>query len=247
MKWKLNWKEYIERGEILTEPNVTTFVARYESEEKARSVFSELRKWLTENGLDIKIKKEDKELDTVILQAVSGNNEILAEKGYGDYIIARSNNPSYTDSVRMFLGQHYVLETPFIAELPHKKRKFELKKHAIMGLSLTGITTKTESILDLFPYTYYELKKGRKIIGKAILSYYNHEMDDCAPVIKLFEIIEEYSGYGIGTKLLQIIEEDAYDSGFDRIWASDTKSVEFWMKAGYEIDIDEGFKSLEEF
>jgi GNAT superfamily N-acetyltransferase len=62
----------------------------------------------------------------------------------------------------------------------------------------------------------------------------------------MLEVLEEYRNRGLGKKILKWVENLAQKQGFDRIWASDTTSMYFWQTNGYDIDIDEGLKYLDE-
>ncbi|MHB8568495.1 MAG: GNAT family N-acetyltransferase [Nitrososphaerales archaeon] len=96
----------------------------------------------------------------------------------------------------------------------------------------------------LYPETFCNFRLQKKLIAKALLGYVDGEMEKNAPTIIMMEVLKEYQNKGFGTKILKWIETDATKQGFDRIWASDTQSLYFWKKRGYEIDIDEGVKYL---
>jgi len=82
------------------------------------------------------------------------------------------------------------------------------------------------------------------VVAKAVISYFNFEEADCAPTIELVEVIKGQRRKGIGRKMLEEIEGDMLDLGFNRIWATNIKSFGFWEEMGYEFDLEEASKFL---
>jgi len=60
----------------------------------------------------------------------------------------------------------------------------------------------------------------------------------------MFEIEEDFRGMSHGKALLDFIENKMREFGFSTLYLADTRSMDFWRKMGYKIDLDEGWKEL---
>jgi putative acetyltransferase len=81
--------------------------------------------------------------------------------------------------------------------------------------------------------------ENREVVG---FSDYNKETNE---LLGLY-VKPEYSGKGIGEKLLQKAEENARKNGLDYLWCKSTVTAkDFYQKHGYKI-IEETFHELED-
>ena len=69
--------------------------------------------------------------------------------------------------------------------------------------------------------TLFKLKKGNKVIAKALCSYSNAEMDNPGPTIELFEVAKEWRRHGYGKLLLHQGLSSFFEDTFDNIVCSD--------------------------
>ena len=65
--------------------------------------------------------------------------------------------------------------------------------------------------------TLFELKKGSKVIAKALCSYSNGEMDNSGPTIELFEVAKEWRNHGYGKLLLHQGLSSYFEDTFSNI------------------------------
>jgi N-acetylglutamate synthase-like GNAT family acetyltransferase len=196
---------------------------------------------LSDAGFNTMIIKKDPDF----FAAVSQKGKIYSQ-GYSDTLLIRTEQSEQSERIRLFLDDNSDLRTQFIAELHHEKAEKTLSDLGIRVISHTWSQVTDIRQDELTPHTFYRFTKQRKLIGKASIDYFNGEMGEYAPSIDMFEILPQFRGHGTGKRLLQLIEDDAQAAGFDRIWATEVvSSFDFWKKAGYDIDIDEGLKCLD--
>jgi GNAT superfamily N-acetyltransferase len=121
-------------------------------------------------------------------------------------------------------------------------------EHGIRHGTLAGLGTLTEHVgnalskggIDLYPYRFIELRRGRAMIAKMLVSQFNREMWEAAPTMEALEVVENERRKGIATRLIGLVEAKAEEEGFDRVWGTDANlSYKLLEKLGYECDLDE--------
>jgi GNAT superfamily N-acetyltransferase len=243
-KWDLAWKNYTRGNEIVPQKGMVTYEVIYGSLADAGEHFSDFRVWLANAGYQVKVSEKSKDNNQPLFQADKAGTSFLMKEGYDDFFAVRmpKDHPESDKIVSWFYDQG---ECDYVGEVDDGKRSFEVRQSKLTIQELTGVTQTNLNQSEILPATFYVLKLSGRRIGKALLEYYNSEMVESGATIIMIEILEEYRGRGYGKIFLEFIEQHVCDSGFPRIWASDTKSMWFWEKAGYDIDIDEGEKWLE--
>jgi len=227
---------------------MTTFVVRFSSNSYTNDGFSKMQKWLFRENYSVKINEPEEEYGITTLTATSldGRISIVASKDLAVCaIVICSLDRINVNSIRKFLFEEVELDWKFVGELHHCRRHFELHGTDVKATVTTG-TSERQKKDNLLPVTFYWFRLARKLIGKAYLRYFNLEIGECAPMIELFEVREKYRRKGIGTMMLRTIELDAFNQGFDRIWAIDVRSYEFFKKAGYKFNWDVCVKRFDE-
>ena len=129
----------------------------------------------------------------------------------------------------------------FIGTMPHIEERFQIRDSEISIMSRTGLTD--DSLFELESFWKFFLHD--KYIGKALIRFHAEEMSECAPTVILFEIFPEFRRQDFGADVMCGIEKYMQKHGFGIIRIENTLVNEFWKRLGYEIDIDEGEKSLE--
>lgn len=194
------------------------------------------------------------------VESIKENYEIKDESPDGEsrYTLIYDSNSIYATISTMFnflfARFHYKLENRFVRYVTSHFNEeikeivsivhIEQIKELELDLQIKYRSGTNPAKDDLTPYSYFILFKKNEIVGKALLEYFNYEMGELAPTIIMIEIDANQRGLGLGKKFLNLIEIEMMNLGFSKIWSSDTQSVEFWRKMGYEIDIDEGWKFL---
>ncbi len=223
---------------------MVTYEVIYGSPADAGERLSMFKEWVASIGYQVKVSGNNKDTYQPLFQANKGADSILIKQGYSDFFAIRmQKDHSESDKIVSWLYDRG--ECNYVGQIDDGKRSFDLRKRKLTVHELTGMTQASLNESEILPATFYVLKMSGLRIGKALLEYYNSEMVESGPTIILIEILKEYQGRGYGKIFLDFIEQHACDSGFLRIWASDTNSMWFWEKAGYDIDIDEGVKWLE--
>ena len=93
--------------------------------------------------------------------------------------------------------------------------------------------------------TLFELKKGNKVIAKALCSYRNCEMDNPGPTIELFEVAKEWRRHGYGKLLLHEVSsffEDIFDNivcsdevvKYNVCYCTNGHACEWFLRQGFE-------------
>jgi len=121
-------------------------------------------------------------------------------------------------------SEHYVL-----AKVPHEEASSTVGLPE--GISITRRTgnqkkngEEQSSEVSVSPGsvgTLFELKKGTKVIAKALCSYSNGEMENPGPTIELFEVAKEWRCHGYGKLLLHQGASSFFENIFSNIVCSD--------------------------
>lgn len=243
--WDLGWEKYDDWRDIDPNNGKATFIVAYEEwDSDFEGVFNKLKDNLSSLGFSIAVAQQENNHADLILRARSASENLLLQRH------CRGFAARFLDSTIEFdLWEKITagLEYDFCGELVHGVSKKHLQNADDLQVTMIQGPRKIKEngADDLMPETFYLLKQKNLIVGKALLTYYNYDMDECAPTIKMFEIIRKFRLKGIGSLFLERIEQDALDNGFFKIWASEMKSAGFWKSNGYVFDLDEGEKILE--
>lgn len=232
----LNWDLYPKYDQIVINSKLSTQIFAFESE-IAELVYGNLIPFLKSNNYDIDESEDEIKRATISIQNTQFG---IIEPAYS-WLIVRSDDRLHR-IVTDFIYKKYEEEIRSSGIIEHTENTRILKKRKYRIRFRSG---NHESSDDLTPYTFFELYHNDQLLAKAILKYYNGEMNEFEPTILLIEVQEDSRGQGIGEYFLRFIECQLSKWGFYSIWSSDTKSMGFWKKMGYDIDIDEGLKGLD--
>ncbi len=234
--WSLGW--YVRKEDIHVDPYYSTRFIEHDNDDECHASLHAIIDRLREIGTDIAPLETEFEFA----------ERYEAQLGSDTVLLGNHNSILLVGCVQSFL-QEYVhaisVEYGFMYyEMSHGKKSFRIKDVAGEGSVYTG--HKAED--DLFPCKYFELKKGRLLIAKAYVPYYNGAMDELGPTIELLEVRRDMQGKGVGRKLVRFIEKEAREEGFDVIYVTDAnKGYSFFKKMGYTLDDglnEEGWRYL---
>lgn len=245
-EWDLSWESpgYLKLREIGVEGNKTSFVAVFENADKAKEAVSIIRGWFADNECLIEtVTGGSKDY----LRIKFGNHEVFLGEGTVEGAIVALCDNDQANDLRNLLSpframKEYSLRS--VGELKHGTQKLKIQGSKIIGHYTAGILSESAEPAFLTPYIFYEFRSDRRLVGKAYLSYYDFEMNECAPTIEMFEVKKVFRRKGIGSKMYQAIEKVTADQGFDRILLTDIRSSKFWEAMGFETDLDEATKFL---
>ncbi|MGH2639303.1 MAG: GNAT family N-acetyltransferase [Rhabdochlamydiaceae bacterium] len=244
--WDLSWESpnYVKLSEIKAEENKTSFVAEFESDKKAKKAISLMKGWFGKNGYGVKSETRG---SMPYLTFKRKSSTVLLGQGKVSGSVLALCDTDEVDTVSHLLWpfrtmQEYGLQS--LGELKHGKTPTTIPSSKIRAYCSIGIPTESEEPAFLDPCTFYEFRLGRQLVGKAYFSYYDYEMDECAPTIEMFEVKKKSRRKGIGSKMYQFVEKVTSDQGFDRILVTDIRTSEFWSAMGFEVDLDEAVKYL---
>ncbi|QLH08820.1 hypothetical protein DSQ19_04375 [Candidatus Nitrosotenuis sp. DW1] len=186
---------------------------------------------------------EEELIDGIIrrLNVVHEKQEISILEPNDNWAVLRVNS-DLTESIIDLAYKKFEKEIFSVGKVPHISKEQSLKSKNFVVKSRSGLH---ESSDNLTPYSYFRLFENNTLIAEALLEYFNGEMGEFEPTILLIEVDSKYREKGIGKKFLQFIECEMVRCGFAKIWSSDTQTMDFWEKMGYDIDIDEGEKYLD--
>lgn len=248
--FELGWQNYTQLSEIEINPKLTTFLIFFKDVEKAMSQCNQLDCWLIPQNFELFENTLDD--DYLFVEAKIRSKIPIRYTTLSRNLLAiRCNTGKYSSLINDFLDlysdifpEDYVVM--HIARFKHGLRKYELKS----GFKVREYSGRVDlnRAYDFLPKRFYEVKFNDTLVAKALVSFYNDEMDEVAPTIDPIEVSNKHRNSGIGRRLVRLIERVSRKEGFDRVWASDigiTGSTEFWRKIGYEIDFDEAVKYLD--
>lgn len=112
------------------------------------------------------------------------------------WLVLVSSSEAFTDSAKGTLCCSYAFSELMCDE-------FTLPI-SLTGYSLSAVTGVKDNTTR--PSTLFLLKFGDKIVGKALCTYSNGEMDAVGPTLELIEIAKEWRRHGLGTELMQEME-----------------------------------------
>jgi GNAT superfamily N-acetyltransferase len=239
-KYELGWKHYPQKKDVTIAPKFSTCFITCENEKHRKELFSQLISFLEERNFIIKNKKQSMFFsEDHILKIAKNENRLCIVFGYVTYdlTIFIKSTTLESEVVGAFF-EEFDYNMGCLSEVSSIVRKTNLDEFSV--INYCGYKT-TEGKQDLYPTKIYEVKKGRISIAKAIIEFYNIDMEVSSPTLEMIEVVKDYRGKGLGTKLIKYIEEDIGDMFFDRLWARDCNNCfKLLMKLGYESVTDSG-------
>ena len=231
----LSWECYTSFEEIKPDHSITTYFL-YPKNELDDSILNDCKSWFDKIGYFTHLNFEQYQLDIL---DVSKNNEKIGilYSSMGCLIIRQL---SKEDSLASnFIKNNNICKLNSIAKVPHIETEENVENYSIRHR--TGIF---DDDLELLPRTFFHLKYGNQLLGRALVEYIEGEFGVMSSTLLMFEIEEDFRGMSHGRTLLNFIENKMREFGFDTLYLADTRSMDFWRRMGYEIDIDEGWKDL---
>ena len=232
---ELQWKDNIEKSEgRIMDKNVWTFFFFFEKP-NAEPEFNSFIDWVKKKSMTVKDSEHKYEIS-------SRDKTIATAETWEDCIVFRISKDDvmtpYFDMIRDYFEERFV-DT---AVVRHGEDEFPIHGTKVVAKSWTWCCNLSDAII--LPKTLFKFYLGKKLIAKMYMLYTDFEMDETGPTVSKFEVAAGMKGKGYGKKIIHTIEERLMNQGFAKLWLEDTKSVGFWRKMGYEIDIDEGWKYL---
>ncbi len=206
----------------MADPNYTTMVIRYNKEGARDEQLSHIERWSIEEDRPkiVKVTPVGTEDLHVKLSAETDRKKVQA------LLIDRAEGSA---SIR--------------AEVGHGSRPFKLDGTNGHGEVRVG-DGNIRGWPDHSPYKFYEFSQNGMTVAKALIGHCEKNFRT-APAIELLEVVKEHQLRRIGTKLVELIENEARTEGFDRIWANNiTRAVDFWGRLNYKEVIGDGTKSI---
>lgn len=252
--WELGWSRYTGYDDIIADKERKTFFAFFEERDQTTELFDKFVNTLSNDGFMTEVKYEERDWTTIYrITHKQKGVEMLAQNYIDNCMIVQSLNPRSDSEVSRYLNQLEAMDYDIndwlcVASVEHGLITIRLKTGKALSVVVkTGAVKGLDEKGILVPYSFYMLKQSDKLIGQALVKYYHDQFDitECGPTIVMFEILRKYRDKGLGGSLLELIEKLACESGFTKIFLSDTHSNYFWHKHDYDIDIDEGEKELE--
>lgn len=222
--FELNWS-YSENGPTDPQPqaNAVTFMGPAITEHAGKgkrwpfdraSALKAALDIFRKEGLTCEIPPPDYELDEENVQ--DEELEYLKEEYHEDFHVKKGNEIKLVMTtksdwiyLRTTIDQSDVIEK--LNDHHFALGRIEHKEETILDEDGWTIVQRTggrdAEDMKCSPGTMFLLKKGNKIISKALCSYSNGEMDASGPTIELLETAAEWQGHGHGTRLLEAIEE----------------------------------------
>jgi len=210
-EWGLGWPEF----KLVADERIITHFLRYGTNRAATCAYQALWRHLG-RSFETSVSEGRDESQLVAARVRHKPVILVSHSPLEDCVTARVFMPEYAGEIREF-----ALKTPFIlaCDVQHSVRTFKLKTSCINVSAHTGVVNSDDDPMRQ-PHTLYEFRIGHDMIAKALISYENSVMLDCAPTITHFEVQRKFRGKGLGTKCVRAIEENIAKFGFDRIWAT---------------------------
>lgn len=238
--WDLGWRRYVSKSDIVADANLVTFIAGYGETDDSASAYKSLLSWLQEKGYTIESKASNRAIREAATTAASlrmGHILFLDDNGWMPIrcTVGRSH-----DDILAFLRRPGAEEPTFVGEIEHGIRH---KIIAGLGVLTIRVGAVDSEGVDLYPYKFLELRKGKRLVAKMLVGHFNYEMSERAPTMELLEVVPDERRKGIATRMVGFIETEAEKEGFDRVWGTDAeRSYELLSKLGYEYDLEECVK-----
>jgi len=236
---EITWKNYPSFQDIV--PNKqSTLIMTFGNYDISKNVFEELKSGLGNNEISTKFY-EDK-YGNEFLGIYYQKDKIATLFQSYNCIITTLSMSTKKEYLRTYLEDTYFDELDSSVEIQHKNEKFMLRDSDITVKSRTGLIKNNS---ESEPKSFWKFYQNDKLVSKALIGFNASEMDDCAPTIIMFDVGKRYRRKGLGKKIILGIEYEIHQLGFHNIRLEDTRATPFWRDLGYDIDIDEGEKSLD--
>ena len=233
---ELNWDKYSTFDKIHTSKQVTLFITKQSSNYD----LDRIQNGIKVMGFESKIITGGDEYEYIRVLHKTNDAAIIVyflENG----LVVRFEDLASRDILEESFVDQFDDDSIFIGTVPHIEERFQIRDSEISIVSRTGLAD--DSLFEL--ESFWKFFLNDKYVGKALIRFHAEEMNDCAPTVILFEIFPEFRRQGFGTDVMFGIEEYMWRHGFSIMRIEDTHATEFWKGLEYDIDIDEGEKSLE--
>lgn len=231
----LNWDIYTTFEQIKPESSIVTYFL-YPKDELNDSILNDCKIWFDKIGYSTHVNSEEHEYDVL---EISNRDEKLAYLYHLMDCLIIQQISKESSLVLNFIDNNSFFKLDFLAQVPHIETEENIEDYIVKYR--TGVF---DNDSELLPRTFFHLTYNNQLLGKALLEYFEGEFGSIGSTLLMFEIEEEFREMGFGQLLSQFIEKKMKHYGFDILYLSDTRSMKFWKKMGYEIDIDEGWKKL---
>ena len=210
--------------------------------DKSKLAAESFRQWLSQNGFSLGQQRSNPSItEDPVIVASSGRDTVMFRDDLG-CIPIRCQQGELCDTISdWFTGsEHGVV---FAGTVSHGTSRFQLKEFGTItervGVVMEG------GYPDLYPYKFLSLRRNRRLIAKMLVSHYNHEITEASPTMEILEVVEGERGKGVGRSMIELVENEARDDGFDRVWGTDAElSMKLLKKLGYDFDLEDGVKYL---
>jgi GNAT superfamily N-acetyltransferase len=221
-KRTLAWENFIHRDQIMADPGFTTMVIRYNMGRVRDERLSHFEKWSVGEG------------SPKIVRVTSVGAEDLQVE-----LSSETNRKKVRELLIDQVGSSVMLK----AEVRHGNRFFKLDGAEGQGEVRVG-NGDVIGWPDHSPYKFYEFRQNGTIVAKALIGHCEKYLKT-APAIELLEVAKEHQLRRIGTKIVELIEDEARADGFERIWANNiSRAVDFWERLDYKEVRGDGTKAI---
>lgn len=232
---ELNWDAYPTFDKIHTSKQVTLFIAEQSLDYDLDRIQNEINEMAFESEI---ITNEDA---YEYIRVLYNTNDTAIVYFLDNGLVVRFENLASRDILKESFVEKFGDDSLFIVTVPHTEERLLSSDSEISMIYRTGLTD--DSLFEL--ESFWKFFVSGKYIGKALIRFHDVDMNDCAPTVVLFEIFPEFKRQGFGTRVMFEIEKYMQWCGFSIMRIQYTSANEFWKGLGYDIDIDEGEKSLE--
>ena len=232
---ELNWDAYPTFDTIHTSKQVTLFIA----EQSLNYDLDRVQNGIKAMGFESEITAGEDEYEYI--RVLYNTNDTAIVYFLDNGLVVRFENLQRRDILEKSFVDKFGDDALFIVTVPHIEERINLQDSEISMISRTGLTD--DSLFEL--ESFWKFFVSGKYIGKALIRFHAQEMNECAPTVVLFEIFPEFKRRGFGTCVMFEIEKYMQWCGFDIMRIGNILANEFWKGLGYDIDLDEGEKSLE--
>jgi GNAT superfamily N-acetyltransferase len=150
------------------------------------------------------------------IEVMKGNESVFIMTSESDWIYIRCATEAAAAMIEEKFVPHFAL-----GRVRHEEKVIPI--HDDLAVSMrTGNAEGNSKHCSVG--TVFELKKGEKVICKALCSYSNAEMDASGPTIELLETAKEWQGHGYAKELLTFMEQ-YFEEVFEGV--AEEKSVKF--------------------
>ena len=232
---ELNWDAYPTFDKIHTGKQVTLFIAEQSLNYDLDRVQNEIKAM----GFESKIIAGGDKYEHI--RVLYNTNDTAIVYFLDNGLVVRFENLASRDILKELFVDKFGDDALFIVTMSHTEERIHMKDSEIRMISRTGLAD--DSLFEL--ESFWKFFVNDKYIGKALIRFHAEEMNDCAPTVVLFEVFPEFKRRGFWTCVMFEIEKYMQWCGFSIMRIENILANEFWKGLGYDIDLDEGEKSLE--